>query len=370
MKMKPFWLLAWGSACLLASCTANSEEPKSSVAPKSVPVVALYQKDTTVFKEYIADVQAQKNIEIRSKLSGFLTKIHVDEGAFVRKGQLLFELQQEEFAAALAQAEAGLSSALAEVKKVEVELERTKNLLQQNIVSETEYHLLEVQSTAAQAKVEEAKALVTLAKVKLEQSNIRAPFDGKIDRILLKEGSLLSEGALITSLSDTEHAHVYFNISELEYLDWFSQKDSPSSPLQHEVQFVMANGQLFPHSGKASLAESEFNTQTGSISMRARFANPNGLLKHGATGRILVPHATGELLLVHQKSVLEIQDKAYVFVVQPDQQIKMTPFEQGARVGHYYIVESGLSAGTKVVYEGVQSLQNDMYITPKALTNY
>lgn len=365
MLNNSFWYSLLGSAFILASCSQAKDSNTAENPIKTVPVTKLVQMDTVIYREYIADIQSQRNVELRSRLTGFLNKIYVDEGAFVRKGQVLFALNDEEYKANYAQALASLNSAKAEVKKVELEIERTKKLVEKNIVSSTEADLLQVQLRAAIAKVSEAEAILNQAKTKLSHTMIRAPFDGRIDRILLKEGSLLTEGALITTISDQEKVNVYYNISESEYLDLATDSSFNRNNFKQEVKLILANGEEYPYTGTAELVESEFESSTGSISLRARFDNPKGLLKHGASGRIGVPTNTGDLTFVHQKSVLEIQDKAYVFVVGSDNKIKMVPFQNGQRVGHYYIVESGLDPDMKVVFEGVQGLRDGMTIQPK-----
>ncbi len=368
MKKQHVLLPVVGCALLVASCTATSNEKTTANAPKVVPVSNLVQLDTVVYKEYIADIQSQRNVELRSRLVGFLDRIFVDEGAFVKKGQVLFSLVADEYKADLAQAQAAVSSAEAEVKKVELEMERTQKLVQKNIVSSTEYDLLKVQLRAANAKVGEAEAVLNQARTKLSNTQIRAPFDGRIDRIQLKEGSLLEEGSLLTTISDMANMNVYFDISEQEYLGIASDSTFNRNNFKKEVQLILANGATYPNTGTAEIVESEFEASTGSISLRAKFNNPDGLLKHGATGRIGVPVQTGDLLLVHQKSVFEIQDKAYVYTLKGDT-VKMTPFQNGRRVGHYYVVENGLPADAKVVYEGVQSLRDGMVIQPKMVKN-
>lgn len=357
-----------GCALLVSACTATSNEKKTESGAKVVPVTNLVHLDTVVYKEYIADIQSLRNVELRSRLAGFLDRIYVDEGAYVRKGQVLFSLVADEYRADLAQAQAAVSSAMAETKKVELEMERTKKLVEKNIVSSTEYDLLKVQLRAANAKVHEAEAILNQAKTKLANTQIRAPFDGRIDRILLKEGSLLEEGSLLTSISDSKSVNVYFDISEQEYLGIASDSAYNRNNFKKDVQLILANGARYPHQGVAEIVESEFEASTGSISLRARFNNPDGLLKHGATGRIGVPIQTGNLLLVHQKSVFEIQDKAYVYTLKGDT-VKQTPFQNGQRVGHYYIVEGGLPADAKVVYEGAKSLRDGMVIQPKMVKN-
>lgn len=365
MSKNSLWYSLLGSAFMFASCGEAKDTNTSDSPLKTVPVTKLVQMDTVIYREYIADIQSQRNVELRSRLTGFLNKIYVDEGAFVRKGQVLFALNDEEYKADFAQAQAALNSAQAEVKKVELEIERTKKLVDKNIVSSTEADLLQVQLRAAKAKVNEGEAVLNQARTKLSHTLIRAPFDGRIDRIQLKEGSLLTEGSLITTISDQEKVNVYYNISESEYLDIATDSLFDRNKFKQDVKLILANGDVYPYPGVAELVESEFEASTGSISLRARFDNPKGLLKHGASGRIGVPTSTGDLTFVHQKSVLEIQDKAYVYVVGPDNKVKMVPFQNGQRVGHYYVVESGLEPDTKVVFEGGQSLRDGMTIQPK-----
>ncbi|MBE8722998.1 efflux RND transporter periplasmic adaptor subunit [Sphingobacterium pedocola] len=368
MNNKMIFLPILGAIMLASGCTASSSENDKESTERIVPISTLMHMDTTIFKEYIADIQAHRNIELRSRLSGFLDKIYVDEGAYVRKGQVLFQVNSEEYKADYAHAEAGLDNARAEAKKVELELERTKKLVKKNIVSNTEIDLMEAQLNAAKSKIKEAQALVAQAKTKLTYTEIRAPFAGRIDRILLKEGSLLEEGALLTNISDNNSVNVYFSISEPEYLAIASDGKFNGNSFKSEVRLILANGTLYPHVGNAEIVESEFEATTGSIALRAKFPNPDALLKHGASGKVAVPTKTGNLTFVHQKSVLEIQDKAYVYTVK-DNKVKMTPFKSGQRIGHYYVVEEGLDKDVQVVFEGVQSLRDGMVISPRTITN-
>src|SRR5690606_23670129 len=289
---------------------------------KNIPVTPLIVMDTTVYQEYIADIQAFKNVEVRSKLNGFLDKIYVDEGAWVKKGQVMFKYNNEEYRAGLAKAKAQYDNSIAEDQKIKLEMERTQKLVDKNIVSPSEYNLLKIQLKAANSKIEEARALVNQAQTKLDYTVIHAPFDGRIDRILLKEGSLLTEGSLITTISDLSQVNVYFDISEREYLTMMQDKLN-GKDTKKTVKLILANGALYPHEGVAHIVESEFEANTGSISLRVQFPNAEHILKHGATGKIAVPMETGQHTFVHQKSVFEIQDKTYVYTMQPDSTIKM-----------------------------------------------
>lgn len=343
----------------------NREDTAPVSEERSIPVVSLVSKDTTVYTEYIADIQAYKNVEIRSRLTGFLESIHVDEGSLVRRGQVMFRVNDEEYKAELAKAKALLSNAEADAKKIELELQRTKKLVEKEIVGQMEYELLQVQLKAAKAKVEEASALVRKSQTQLSFAQLRAPFDGRIDRIHLREGSLLSEGSLLTTISDLSRVNVYFDISEAEYLSLVRSDGFDRNKYRQEVKLILANGDEYPHKGMAEIVESEFETHTGSISLRAQFPNAKGVLSHGASGKVAVPVSTGQLLFVHQKSVFEIQDKTYVYVLQPDSTVRMTPFAAGQRIGHYYVVNSGIDPNEKVVFEGLQLLRDGMKVKAK-----
>lgn len=352
-------------ALALASCTSSeSKEHSSADKSKSVPVAAIHVLDTTIYKEYIADIQAVKNVEVRSRLSGFLEKIYVEEGSAVKEGQILFKINDEEYKADLSKAEAVLNNSIADAKTVELEQQRTKLLVKNNIVSKTELDLAAAKVKAAESRVAEARSVLRYAKSRLSHTLIKSPFSGRIDRLPLKAGSLLEEGSLLTSVSDLSAVNVYFSITEKEYLSIASDAGYAKNNFKKQVKLSLADGAVYPFAGQARFAESEFASQTGSLSLKATFPNPEGLLKHGASGKISVPVETGEILAVNQKSVFEIQDRTYVYVVGADNKIKMTPFQAGQRVGHYYMVSSGLTKSDKIVFEGTQSLRDGIQIKP------
>lgn len=352
-------------AAWLAGCTVQSSDSANELALKKVPVMEVVSLDTTIYNVYVADIQAIKNVEVRSRLQGFLEKIYVDEGDEVRQGQPLFKINEDEYRSEVVRAEAVLNNAIADAETVSLEVERTKLLVDKNIISKTDLDVAQAQFNAAKSRVEEAQSLLQHAKTRLSYTTIRSPFNGRIDRIPLKEGSLLNEGSFLTSVSDLKEVYAYFDISEQEYLNILSDQQKSSMDFSTAVKLTLANGDDYPYTGSAEFAENEFEASTGTISLRARFPNPSGLLKHGASGKIAIPLQTGENLVVHQKSVFEIQDRTYVYLVSNNNTVAMTPFQAGQRIGHYYLVESGLKAQDKIVYEGVQSLRDGMEITPE-----
>ncbi|WP_214226408.1 efflux RND transporter periplasmic adaptor subunit [Pedobacter sp. B4-66] len=348
----------------IIGCSSQSKENTSADKAKQVPIAAVSVLDTIIYKDYVADIQAVKNVEVRSRLSGFLEKIYVEEGSEVKEGQILFKINDEEYKADFSKAQAVLNNAIADAKTVELEQQRTSILVKNNIVSKSELDLAAAKIKAAESRVAEAKSVLQYAKSRLAHTEIKSPFTGRIDRIPLKAGSLLEEGSLLTTVSDLSAVNVYFSISEKEYLSIASDSAYTKNSFKKSVKLTLANGSIYPFAGIAKFAESEFAIQTGSLSLKANFPNPEGLLKHGASGKISVPVETGEILVVHQKSVFEIQDRTYVYVLTSNNTLKMTPFLAGQRVGHYYIVDSGLNKSEKIVFEGTQSLRDGILVKP------
>lgn len=336
----------------------NAESTHKKAIP--LPVIGLVKKDTILHQAYVADIQALQNVEIRAKIPGFIDKILVDEGQTVSKGQLLFSIESAELQTQLAKATAALASMQAEAKTAELEVKRVKILVDKNIIAKTEYELAEAKLHAAEAKINEARSQEEDARIKLSFTNIRSPFSGVIDRIPFKAGSLVTEGNLLTTVSNLESIYAYFNVSENEYLRFKQQKKQEID----EVSLVLADGSTYPHIGHVETMENVFDENTGSIAFRARFPNPEKLLKHGATGKVKLTTNVAGALMVPQKSVFEIQDKNYVFLMGKDHKVKMTNIIPQARVNEYLIIQSGLSEGDTIVYEGIQQIRDGAFIEP------
>ncbi|GAA4803853.1 efflux RND transporter periplasmic adaptor subunit [Olivibacter ginsenosidimutans] len=354
--------------CTILACNSGNNNHAQDEESRSVPYVTLEHVDTTLYTDYVADIQAVRNVEVRSKVNGFLDKIFVDEGALVQRGQVLFKINDDEQRADVSKAQAMLSNAIADTRTVKLELERVKRLVEKNIITKTDLDVAEAQLHAAEARVQEAKSDLQRTQTQLSYTVIRAPFTGRIDRIPLKVGSLLNEGALLTSVSDVNEIYAYFTLSETEYLQNIARKSSENNILSKEVSLVLADGQHYAHPGKIELAESEFQEETGTISLRARFPNPDRILKHGATGKIQLPTKITEAIIIPQKSVFEIQDKAYIYLLDSTDHVKMTNIELGTRFGHFYLIRSGLKEGQRIVYEGTQSLNDGAAITPRKVS--
>lgn len=363
-KTFPLGTLAALAALAFTACSDQTTPATDMASLPEIPIAEVKTLDTVIYSEYVASIQATKNVEIRSRLSGFLEKIYVDEGSTVTKGQPLFKLNDVELKSEVARSEAVLENAIAEGKTTELEVSRTRLLVDQNIVSETDLEVAIAKLNAAQANIKEAQSMLEHANRRLSYATIRAPFDGQIDRIPMKEGSLLDEGTLLTSISDLNEIFAYFDISEQEYLGIVGKHNQRKWDFSTSATLTLADGTTYPYEGTAEFAENEFKATTGTISLRARFPNPDRLIKHGASGKVNVPMQQGAILVVHQKSVFEIQDRTYVYRVNDDNTVTMTPFQAGPRIGHYYLVQDGLKAEDRIVFEGVQNLRDGMAIEP------
>lgn len=314
--------------------------------------------DTSIIKEYVSQLQSVRNIEIRAQEKGYLQEIYVDEGQFVKAGQLLFQIMPKMY-------EAEFKKAQAEAKAATIELQNTEALANKNIVSKNELAM-------AQAKLEQANAEVAMAKFHLSATEIRAPFDGTIDRIPLKVGSLVDEGELLTSLSDNSQMFAYFNVSEPEYLDYETHAKDRANP---QVSLLLANNELLPYKGDVETVESEFDSETGNIAFRARFPNPDKLLRNGETGKIQMTVPLKHALIIPQKATYEIQDKIYVFVVDKKGTIKSRNIHVSSEMPDLYVVASGLSPKDNILLEGVQKVKDDdridyAYVAPRQVVSH
>lgn len=338
----------------LTSCTSKKEEKEEA---EKFTVTNPVKIDTSFTKEYVSQIRSVRNIEIRAQEKGFLQNIYVDEGQFVKAGQLLFRIMPNMYQAELLKAQA-------EQKSAEIEVLNAKTLADKNIVSKNEL-------SVAQAKLQSAKAEVALAKLHLSFTEIKAPFDGTIDRIPLKLGSLIDEGELMTSLSDNSQMFAYFNVSEPEYLQYQTDvKDRAET----KVGLLLANGEPFKYKGNVEVIESEFNNETGNIAFRARFANNSKLLRNGETGKVQMLVPLKNAIVIPQKATYEIQDKKYVFIVDKNNKVSAKEITITGEIPDLYVVSSGLTENDKILLEGVQKVKegdkiNYVYIAPQKVIN-
>ncbi|SIS43495.1 membrane fusion protein, multidrug efflux system [Chryseobacterium joostei] len=330
---------------LAVSCNKKKEEKEEvTTYPVTSPVVM----DTVINKEYVAQIQSVKNIEVRAQEKGFLEKIFVDEGQYVQAGQTLFRIMPK-----LYQAE--LLKAKAEVEQASIELKNASTLAGNNIVSKNE-------KAMAKAKLDAANAEMKLAQIHLSFTDIKAPFSGIINRIPLKLGSLVDEGDLLTSLSDNTSIYTYFNVSEPEYLSYQTHAADRGS---NQVSLITANGETYSQKGEIQTIEGEFDNETGNIAFRAKFPNPDKLLRNGETGKVQMTMPVHNALIIPQKATYEIQDQKYVFVIDKNGVAKSRNIKIGYELQDLYVVSSGISKGDQILLEGVQKVKDDQKVKTK-----
>jgi len=328
--------------CAVVCYTSCKSTEEAKEEKTKFHVSSPLKTDTTITREYVCRINAIRNIEVRAQERGYLQNIYIDEGQLVKKGQLLFRIMPALY-------EAELQKAQAEVNAATIEVQNVRPLAEKGVVSQNELAL-------AQARLAKAEAELKLARVHLSLTEIRAPFDGLVDRLHLKLGSLVEEGELLTTLSDNSELWVYFNVSEPEYLNYQAQAKAKG---KIKVKLRMANHQLFKYEGVVETMESEFNSETGNIAFRATFPNPEGLLRHGETGNILVSETLKDALIIPQKATLEILDKKYVYVVDNNDVVHLRPITIAAEVPDLYIIQEGLRENEKILIEGLRKVSDN-----------
>ncbi len=328
-----------GLACLLLLGGCNQAEHEKPEEHPKLEATTPFREDTAVTKEYVCQIHAIRHIEVRALERGYLQNIFVDEGQMVKQGQPMFKIMPNIYQAELAKAQA-------EASTMNIEYLNTKALADKKIVSTNELAL-------AKAKLDKALADVKLMETHLNFTDINAPFDGIMDHLQARNGSLLDEGDLLTTLSDISKLWVYFNVPEAEYLDFKSHKQG-NAPVQ--VQLRMANGQVFNQTGVIETIEADFDNSAGNIEFRATFPNPDKLLRHGETGTILMAKPYPNAMLIPQKATFEIMDKTYVYVITPEGKLEQRLIHIENELPHLFIIKDGLKDDDKVLLEGLRKV--------------
>ena len=338
-------------ACLILSVSSCAHKKEAHKEESEYQITSPLIKDTTITIEYVSQIRSIRHIEIMAQERGYLEKIFVDEGQYVKKGELLFQIMPNLY-------EAEQQKAQAEVNFAQIEYNNTEDLAIENIVSMNELAM-------AKAKLDQAQAALNLANTHLEFTKIRAPFNGIIDRFHVREGSLLEEGEILTELSDNSQMWVYFNVPEAEYLDYKVKLDK-NNPVK--VNLMLANNKMFNHSGLLETIEADFNNETGNIPFRATFSNPEGLLRHGETGNILLSTKLKNALIIPQKATFEILDKKYVYLLDSNNILHAKQVQIAEELQHIFIIEGGLNESDKILLDGLRKVRENDHISPKFVT--
>ena len=368
-----FLLLA--AIVVLSACNSSSGSGMvmSQQAP-ALPVLTVTDRAATTYQEFSASLEGSKDIEIRPQVDGILERIYVDEGAYVRRGQPLFRINERTYREQYNNAKASLAAAKANLANAQITITKLTPLVQNNIVSDVQLKTAKAAYDAAAAQVSQAEAMVRNAQINLGYTVIHAPADGYIGRIPFKTGSLVgvTTTEALTVLSDIKEVYAYFSLSENDFLRFknryagntIEEKVKNMPP----VELVLADGTVYPQKGKVQTVAGQFDNSIGSISFRAAFPNTERLLRSGNTGKVRIAQALSNTLVVPQEATFEIQDKVFVFAVGDSNKVSSKPIVIAGKTANYYFVESGVQAGEKIVFSGTGNLKDGMPIAPQPIS--
>lgn len=356
-----------------------------SSTPLQVEVVQVEKKDVPIFGEWIGTLDGFTNADVRAQVTGYLMRQGYQEGAFVRKGQLLFEIDPRPFQASLdqaegqlAQARATLANAQAVQRRTELDVNRYTPLAQEQAASQQDLdnavqNNLAAKATVAtaEAQIKTAEAAVETAQINLDFTRLTAPIDGIAGQAQLQVGALvnLSSGP-VTSVSTVDPIKVYFTVGEPQYLAWRKRFPSETSRLAADknlhLELILADGSTYPHEGAFYFADRQVNEGTGAIKLAGLFPNPDNILRPGGYGKVRAAvRLQQDALLVPQRAVSELQGSYQVAAVDDANKISIRTVKVGDRVGNQWIIAEGLKPGERIVAEGVQKVRPGMQVNPK-----
>ena len=320
-------------------------------------------------EQYPATIKGLQDIEVRPQVSGLIVKLCVDEGATVRKGQALFQIDPTQYKAAYDQAAASVKSAKANLETITATERNKKMLHDQKIVSDFEYQTAVNNLLTAKANLAQAEAAYTAAKQNLDFCTVKSPSDGVIGTFPYRIGALVSPSISepLTTVSEIGDMYVYFSMTEKQLLDLTRAGGTLKEQLEKmpAVKLQLADGTMYDAEGKIDAVSGVIDQTTGSVSMRAIFPNKQNILRSGGMANVVFPYTMSEIILIPQTATQEIQDKKFVYVLQPDSTLKHTEIQiSNLNDGKNYIVTGGLKEGDQIVVEGVQTLQDGQKISP------
>jgi len=350
----------------LVGCGRGHAEIK--LPATEVLVATPLQKDVPVHSEWVATLDGYVNAEIRPQVSGYIISQNYKEGAVVRKGQVLFEIDPRPFQAALDGAKGALAQAEAQLAKSAIDVERDTPLAAQKAVPKEKLDNEIQAKRAAEAAVESGKAAVERAQLDLEWTKVTSLVDGIAGIAEVQMGNLVGPGARLTSVSQVDPIKVYFPVSEQEYLraKHLSSTGQPMELFNASPELILADGTVYPHRGKVLLTDRQIDTNTGTIRMIAAFPNPGNILRPGQYGRVRIQTSFKKgALLVPQSAVKEIQGGYQVALLGKDNKAIIRPVKASEKTGTMWVVDEGLKRDDQVIVEGVEKVKDGTPVVPK-----
>lgn len=357
---------------ITANGCSQSEGTSQTNKVQTYDVLEVIPQSVNIYTDYPATLQGQELIEIRPRVEGYLEELYVDEGASVKKGQRLFRVSSPQYEQEMRSARAGITTAKANVDAAQMTVNKTRPLVEKEIISEYELESAQYTLDAAKAALAQANATLANAQANLGFTIITSPADGIIGTLPYRKGSLVSSTSTnpLTTLSANKDMFAYFSLNEKQLLDFNRQFEGNS--IQQKVsklppvELVLADGSVYDQTGTVKLASGIINTQTGSASFRATFANAAELLQSGGSAMIRIPRSLDSALLVPQSATYEQQDKRMLYVVNDQNQVLSKAITTLAtNDGQYFAIQTGISKGDKIVLTGFTGLRDSTTIEPK-----
>ena len=347
---------------VLASCGGGQQQQQQAAGEYAVRT--LKGESVQFDNSYPGVIQGKNDAEIRPKVAGFITRVAVEEGAVVKKGQVLFTLDDASYRAAVSQAAAAVNSAKAALATAQLNYDNSVELKKKNVIGETGLQTTANALATAKAALAQSEAALASARESLSYCTVVSPTSGVVGSIPYRVGNLVSASmtTALTTVSDIDQMYVYFSISEKQALEMGGKGGASAFPA---VRLKLADGSIYASEGKVTTMSGVIDQTTGSISIRADFANPSRQLRSGGSGTVLIPYNYTDAVLVPQSATVEVLDKKYVYIVGKDNKVAYSPIEIATvNDGQNYVVTDGLKIGDRIVVQGVTTLKNEMQITP------
>jgi len=361
------------AAVYLSGCN-EAQGTQAALPPQSLPVFTINTAPATTYLTYSASVEGKTNVEIRPQVSGYLERIYVEEGAYVSAGQPLFKINDRPYDAQVHNSEANIEAAKANMEKAAIEVRRLQPLVENKVISDVQLKAAQAAYDAAKAQVSQAEAESNNAGINLGYTLVKAPVSGYIGRIPFKVGALVGKGEAqpLTVVSDIKEVYAYFGMSESDFLKFTSQVPGKSINEKIKalppVELQLADKSIYANKGRIELMEGQFDRNIGAITFRAIFPNTEGLLRSGITGQVRIPQTNSAVLSVPQTSTYEIQDRIFVFALGDSNKVTSKQLHIVGKTTNYYLVDKGVQSGDKIVFAGMDRLQDGAVITPQVLS--
>lgn len=371
MKKKKVLMLAAITA-MLVSCGGKSN---MKFGDNEYAVRTVETQSTELENSYPATIRGIQDVEIRPKISGFITRLCVQEGQVVNAGQLLFVIDNVQYAEAAKQAKAAVAAAQAQLATAQLTYNNKVQLHKQNVIGTYDLQSAQNALLSAKASLAQARASYISAKQNLDFCYVKSPSHGVVGDLPYRVGALVSSSnaQALTTVSNIGKMYVYFSLTEKQLLEMTRESGSAHKAISEmpAVKLQLADGSIYSHEGKVTTVSGVIDKTTGTVSMRADFINPEQLLKSGGSGSIIIPYTNKSAIIIPQDAVADVQDKHFVYIVGSNNKVKYTEVQISANNdGKNYIITSGLKAGDKIVIAGISSLTDGMDIKPITEAQY